>query len=75
MNAPLEKRHIVLAILVAMLLITLGAAAAELVAMRGLTVLVWPMAILLLALYWLRLSLADWTRRVQGGSKGDGAST
>jgi hypothetical protein len=55
-----------------MLLITLGAEAEALLReARGLVSLVWPMALLVLAIYWLRMFLRGWTRRFDIGEHGD----
>ena len=62
----------VLSLIVAMLLTPLGAEAeAPLREARGLVSLVWPMALLVLAIYWLRMFLRGWTRRFDIGEHGD----
>ncbi len=66
------RQRVVLSLIVAMLLITLGAEAEALLReARGLVSLVWPMALLVLAIYWLRMFLRGWTRRFDIGEHGD----
>lgn len=66
------RQRVVLSLIVAMLLITLGAEAEPLLReARGLVSLVWPMALLVLAIYWLRMFLRGWTRRFDIGEHGD----
>ena len=66
------RQRVVLALIVAMLLITLGAEAETFLReMYGIVALVWPMALLVLAIYWLRMFLRGWTRRFDIGEHGD----
>ena len=66
------RKRVALALFLAMLLITLGAEiSTAILGARGILSLLWPMAMLLLAIYWLRLFLSDWMRRVQLGKAGD----
>lgn len=66
------RQRIVLSIIVAMLLITLGAAAESLLRdTYGVLSLAWPLGMLLLAIYWLRTFLSDWMRRFQIGERSD----
>ena len=66
------RQRVVLALIVAMLLITLGAEAETFLRERHDVVsLVWPMALLVLAIYWLRMFLRGWTRRFDIGEHGD----
>ena len=71
------RQRVVLSLIVAMLLITLGAEAEALLReARGLVSLVWPMALLALAIYWLRVFLRGWMQRFGIGEcceYGDGA--
>ena len=66
------RQRVVLALIVAMLLITLGAEAETFLRERhDVVALVWPMALLVLAIYWLRMFLRGWTRRFDIGEHGD----
>lgn len=57
-----------------MLLMTLGAEAESLLRdTRGVLELAWPLGMLLLAIYWLRVFLAGWVRRFEIGEHGDDA--
>ena len=71
------RQRVVLALIVAMLLITLGAEAETFLRERyDVVALVWPMALLVLAIYWLRVFLRVWMQRFgigQGCEYGDGA--
>jgi len=71
------RQRVVLALIVAMLLITLGAEAETFLReMYGIVALVWPMALLVLAIYWLRVFLRGWMQRFgigECGEYGDGA--
>lgn len=72
---PVAKKNFVLFVLLAMLLITLGVEVATVfLNLQGVLSLAWPMAMLLLAMYWLRLSLSDWARRIQFGQTCDDTS-
>ena len=70
------RQRVVLALIVAMLLITLGAEAETFLRERyDVVALVWPMALLALAIYWLRVSLRGWMQRFgigEGCEYGDG---
>lgn len=66
------KRRVVSFIVLAMVLMGTGALVANsIVDTSGSLSLLWLMAIALLAFYWLRLVLADWTRRVDMQGDGD----
>lgn len=66
------RQRVVLSLIVAMLLITLGAEAEALLReARGIVSLVWPMALLVLAIYWLRMFLRGWMQRFEIGEHGD----
>ena len=66
------RKRVALLLFLAMLLMTLGAeVSTAFLGKAGVLPLLWPMAMLLLAIYWLRLFLADWMRRVQLGKSGD----
>ncbi len=68
----LVRKRVALLLFLAMLLMTVGAEVSALfLGQGGILPFLWPMAMLLLAIYWLRLFLADWTRRVQLGKSGD----
>ena len=71
------RQRVVLALIVAMLLITLGAEAETFLRERhDVVALVWPMALLVLAIYWLRVFLRGWMQRFgigEGCEYGDGA--
>ena len=71
------RQRVVLALIVAMLLITLGAEAETFLRERhDVVALVWPMALLVLAIYWLRVFLRGWMQRFGIGEcceYGDGA--
>lgn len=71
------RQRVVLALIVAMLLITLGAEAETFPRERyDVVALVWPMALLVLAIYWLRVFLRGWMQRFgigEGCEYGDGA--
>lgn len=63
------RQRLVLSLIVAMLFITLGAQVEPFLSdARGLLSLAWPMVMLLLAIYGLRIFLAGWMRRVMPGS-------
>ncbi len=67
-----SRKRVALLLFLAMLLMTLGAeVSTAFLGKAGVLPLLWPMAMLLLAIYWLRLFLADWMRRVQLGKSGD----
>ena len=69
------RKRVALLLFLAMLLMTLGAEVSTFfLGKAGILPLLWPMAMLLLAIYWLRLFLADWMRRVQLGKSGDESS-
>lgn len=66
------RKRIALSLFVTMLLVTLGSdVSAVFLESTGVLSLVWPMTMLLLATYWLRLFLSDWMRQVQLGMPGD----
>ena len=71
------RQRVVLALIVAMLLITLGAEAETFLRERyDVVALVWPMALLVLAIYWLHVFLRGWMQRFgigEGCEYGDGA--
>ncbi len=79
LGAPSDstRQRVVLALIVAMLLITLGAEAETFRRERyDVVALVWPMALLALAIYWLRVFLRGWMQRFgigEGCEYGDGA--
>lgn len=79
LGAPSDstRQRVVLALIVAMLLITLGAEAETFLRERyDVVALVWPMALLVLAIYWLRVFLRGWMQRFGIGEcceYGDGA--
>lgn len=71
-SRPALRQRIVFAIVVAMLLMTLGAEAESLLRdTRGVLALAWPLGMWLLAIYWLRMFLAGWMRRFGIGECGD----
>lgn len=66
------RQRVVLSIIVAMLLMTLGAQVETFLhETHGVLSLVWPMGLLLLAIYWLRVFLSGWMRRFGIGEQGD----
>ncbi|MFT3849505.1 MAG: hypothetical protein QM739_12810 [Propionivibrio sp.] len=66
------RQRVVFSLFIAMLLMTLGAQVeAFLEETSGVLSLAWPMGMLLLAIYWLRIFLSGWMRRFQIGEGGD----
>ena len=71
-SRPALRQRVVFSIVVAMLLMTLGAEAESLLRdTRGILSLAWPLGMLLLAIYWLRMFLSGWMRRFEIGECGD----